>query len=411
MRKTILLIMFLFMIGSYSVFAGGFQVSLHGQKQIGMGSVGTSLVPDASCMFYNPGGLGFMKQKFSVSAGVSFLRSFAVFQKAGLSDYQATTENPLGTPFTFYLASKLNDKLSIGMAVNTPYGNKLKWKDEWAGRYLIRDISLAAIFFQPTVSYKICDRISIGAGFVLASGSVDLNKALPVTFQDGSDGSVNIKGNTMSYGFNAGILVRPIEKLSIGLDYRSKVEMSLSGADAKFTVPQSLSTNFPAENKVDVTLPCAANLDFGASYELNDNLTLGFSLNYVFWDIYDSLNFDFETNTSALADSRNPREYSNTLIIRAGGQYKINDKITVRAGGYYDPSPVNDEYFTPETPSLNITALSCGLSYSPMPKLTIDASFLYLMGQESEMTYSPDNFGGTYKTRFYIPGIGLSYNL
>ena len=43
--------------------AGGYQVGLHGQKQIGMGLVGTSLSFDASSMFYNPGGLSFMNTK------------------------------------------------------------------------------------------------------------------------------------------------------------------------------------------------------------------------------------------------------------------------------------------------------------------------------------------------------------
>jgi long-chain fatty acid transport protein len=398
------------MAGTLDSFSGGFQVSLHGQKQIGMGSVGTSLSSDASCMFYNPGGLGFMEHKFSIVGGVSLLRSFAVYQKAGFSNYQANTDNPMGTPLNFYAAAKFGKKLGVGIALNTPYGNRLKWGDQWAGRYLIQDISMAAFFIQPTVSYKINDMFSVGAGFVYALGSVDLNKAVPVTFQDGSDGHVNIKGNANSTGYNVGLMIHPMKKLSIGIDYRSEVEMKVSGADAKFTVPASLSTNFPAENKVDVTLPCPANLDFGASYDISDKLLVGFSLNYVFWEIYDSLIFDFETNTSSLLDSHNPREYSNALIIRVGGQYKINDKFTVRAGGYYDPTPVNKDYFNPETPSLDITALTCGLSYKPCPKLSIDAAFLYLMGKEMDMMYTPDNFGGKYKTRFYIPGIGFSYN-
>ena len=46
-----------------------------------------------------------------------------------------------------------------------------------------------------------------------------------------------------------------------------------------------------------------------------------------------------------------------------------------------------------------------------MERLTgLDASFLYLMGQKRNGTYTPDNFAGTYRTGFSIPGIGLSYN-
>jgi long-chain fatty acid transport protein len=99
------------------------------------------------------------------------------------------------------------------------------------------------------------------------------------------------------------------------------------------------------------------------------------------------------------------------MIYRIGGQYILNSKVTLRAGAYYDPSPCNPNYFTPETPSLNNTAVTCGLSYSPVKKVSIDLSFLYIQGTQKNLTFVPDNFSGTYKTRFFIPGIGVSINL
>jgi long-chain fatty acid transport protein len=319
------------------------------------------------------------------------------------------TENPWGTPFYFYGAARITDRLSAGLAINTPYGNSLSWGKEWDGRFLIQDLSLKAIFYQPTVSYKINDWLGIGAGFVYATGDFDLTKAIPVTGANG-DGSVNLNGSTSAMGFNAGVMLKPVEKLSIGIDYRSKINMEVSGADAKFTVPASLGGNFPADNKFSTTLPLPANLDLGISYDVSEKLMIGLSLNYVFWSVYDSLIFDFETNTAALPDSKNPRLYEDKLIVRVGGEYKINDKLAIRAGGYYDPSPVNEKYFSPETPSLNNLGLTAGLSFCPVEKLSIDLSFLYIMGMESDKQYTPDNFGGTYKSRVYIPGFGLTYN-
>jgi len=408
MRKlTMLAVVCTFLFSG--VYAGGYQVGLHGQKQIGMGLVGTSLTFDASSMFYNPGGLSFMKPSYSFALGVSPIRSFTVFRKNAPSDYTASTDNPLGTPFYFYGAAKINDRLSAGVAVNTPYGNSLSWGKDWDGRYLIQDLSLKAIFFQPTLSYKINDYIGIGAGFVFATGTFELSKALPVTGANG-DGSVSLNGSTSAMGFNAGVLLHPSDKLDIGIDYRSKITMDVTGADAKFTVPATLGGNFPADNKVSVALPLPSNLDFGASYKATDKLLLAISLNYVFWSVYDSLIFDFETNTPALPDSKNPRLYKNKMIFRIGGEYTVNDKLALRAGGYYDPSPVNDMYFSPETPSLNNIGLTAGLSFKPVEKLSIDLSFLYLMGMEADKNYTPDNFGGTYKSRIYIPGFGLTYN-
>ena len=408
MRRNIYMLV-LFALISWTATAGGYQVGLHGQKQIGMGLVGTSLAWDASCIFYNPGALSFTPQKFSFAAGVSPIRSITKFQKTWPSAYEATTDNKIGTPFYFYGAASINKFMNFGLAINTPYGNSLNWGKEWAGRYLITDLKLKAIFFQPTLSIKLNEFFGIGLGIVYATGDVELNKALPVSGANG-DGEVSISGKTHNWGFNAGIFVKPTAKLSVGIDYRSKIMMNVKGGDAKFVVPVSLSGNFPANDKVNTSLPLPGNLDFGMSYEFSDKLTLALSINNVLWDAYDSLSFDFETNTPALADSKGPRLYKNTVIYRLGAEYKTCSFFTLRVGGYYDPSPVNKMYFSPETPSLDNFALTAGFSIMPVKHLSIDMSFLYLMGKETAVTYAPDNFSGTYKSRTYIPGFGLTYN-
>ena len=412
MRRITVLLLFVCLAATTS-FGGGYQVGLHGIRNIGMGLIGTSLSYDASSLFYNPGGAAFVNEKWSFSAGVSLIMARGTFQAKDVN-YQATLKHELNTPFYFYAAFKPTKNLSVGIAVNTPYGNSLTWQDDagenWMGRYLIKDISFKAITYQPTISYKFKDIFGIGVGLVYATGTVDMNKAIALQNASG-DGSLHIKGSTSSFGFNAGIMVHPEKGWSIGLAYRSKIEMSVKGADATFTVPQSLSTNFP-NNKVDVMLPLPANLDLGISYEFGKRKQWMIGVNFceVFWSTYDSLIFDFETKTAAINRSATPSLYFDQLIERIGIQYKINDMVIVRAGGYYDPSPVSNGYLNPQTPSLTEIGLTCGLSVYPVKGLSIDASFLYLMGTKRDGTYKPDNFAGTYRTGFYIPGIGLSYS-
>ncbi len=387
--------------------AGGYQVSVHGQKQIGMGLIGTSLHMDASAAFFNPGGLAMMPQRLSILGGASGIFASTAFQQQQPSLYQAKTDNPTSTPFYFYAAARITDRLVGGIAVNTPYGSNLAWEEGWAGRFLIQDISMRAITLQPTLSYRLTDQVSVGGGLVYVMGSVDMNRALPVQGPDG-EGYVNISGNTTSFGFNAGIQYTG-SGLGIGLSYRSRIDMEMEDADALFTVPASLAALFPAVNKAATSLPLPANLDMGVSYQLSPALMLGMSLNYVFWEAYDQLSFDFEQNTPSLPDSENPREYSNTLIVRVGGEYQVNGRLTLRAGAYYDPSPANENYFSPETPSLNNLAFSAGFSFHPLPNLSIDTSLLMIAGLEKDMMYAPENFGGTYRSSILVPGVGVSY--
>lgn len=405
MRKFIFLLLFSW-ITAMAAFAGGYQVGLHSIRNIGMGLIGTSLTYDASSLFYNPGGASFVKDRFSFSGGVTYLMSYATFQ-ANNDAYQEHINNVVNYPFYLYAAYKPIKDLSVGIAVNTPYGLSMSWPDEWQGRYLIRNVKFNAITIQPTVSYKIKDIIGIGAGFVISYGNVTLNKAIPIPV-DSIDGSVNIKGSTTKYGFNAGVLIHPIKKLNIGIDYRSRIVMAVKDGDVKFTTPSNVANQFPY-NKVDVTLPLPANLDFGVSYEITDNLMIGLDLNYVFWSTYDSLVFNFKSDAANMTSST-PRLYKDRLIARLGAQWKINNLITVRAGGYYDPSPVPADYLDPMLPSSDETALTCGISLFPLKGFSVDVSFEYLMGSQRSGTYSPENFAGTYKTAFFMPGLGLTYN-
>jgi long-chain fatty acid transport protein len=186
------------------------------------------------------------------------------------------------------------------------------------------------------------------------------------------------------------------------------VVMEVEEGDAAFTVPAALSGNVPAENQFSAELPLPANLDFGLSYEISEKFLIAAEVNWVMWSTYESLDFEFSEN-GELLNSENPRNYKDSWITRLGGEYKVNDIFSVRAGVYYDPAPTNEEYFTPETVSLNTIAFTLGATITPVKGLDIELSYLELHGLESDMTYSPDNFAGTYKSATFIPGIGLHY--
>lgn len=406
MRKISLFILMMFLLSS-EVFSGGYQVRLQGHRQTAMGLVGTSIFGDASNLFYNPAGLSLMKNRYSFLAGGSGIFNNTAFRLEN-SIYTAETDNPMGTPFFVYGASMVTDKLGVGIGAYTPFGSSAKWGDDWIGAHLIQDISMRVIFIQPTISYKLSDMISIGAGFVFATGAVELNKAVPYNSAT-LMGQANLEGNTTSYGFNAGVMITPTDKWSIGVNYRSEVIMSMEGGDATFTIPTSVETIIPEENKFDADLPLPANLDIGIAYRFSEKFLFSAEVNYVFWDVYDSLKFEFEQQPELL-NSSNPREYSNTLIFRVGGEYTMNDMLTIRAGAYYDPTPTNEDYFNPETPSLNTYGLSFGLTFKPKENLGIDISYLHLETQKDTRSYIPENFTGEYKTRTMIPGIGISYH-
>jgi len=403
MRKIYLMGIWLTFSAMFA-YAGGYQVRLQGQKQTGMGLIGTPMNFGASSIFYNPGALSLMKQNNSFDIGVNLIKSNVLFQ-SNTSSYQAETDNPLGTPAYLYGAAKIGEKFAVGLGFYTPYGSTTQWDDNWAGKHLIQNISLKAYYIQPTISYKIMDNLSFGAGFVIVQGSVDLQKALPYS----ESSNVHLVGTDYSFGYNLGMYFQATSKLNIGIDYRSKITMNVEGGDATFTIPSSLESVVAKENKFSAELPLPANLDFGINYQINEKFSAAVELDYIFWGDYKELSFTFEENGDLL-DNTNPREYSNVLVPRVGLEYVFNPMFTFRVGGYYDKTPTNEEYFSPETVSLDTYAYTLGISIHPTAHLGIDLTYLGLNGKESVKSYSPDNFTGRYKTTASIFGFGINYN-
>ncbi|QNF31737.1 outer membrane protein transport protein [Adhaeribacter swui] len=394
-------------------YAGGFQVNLQGQKQIGMGHAGVGLARDQASIFFNPGALARIRQN-GVQVGVSPLIAKIAYQEPEPGNTTAKTDNPLGTPFQVYGSYGFaNDKARVGIGVYTPYGSTVNWGDTWQGRYGLNELTLRAIFIQPTFSYALTDKLSVGAGPIIALGHVNLQRSIPLQAANGQEGHVELDGNAVSYGFNAGIYFQATENLSVGLNYRSKVKMEVKDGDATFRVPSAapIASRFPAGTQFDATLPLPANITLGLGLRATDQLTLAADVQFVQWSAYKSLRFDYTQTVNGSNFSENARNYQDVFIYRLGGEYAVSDQFQVRAGAYLDQSPVKDGYLTPETPDANALGLSVGLSYQLTEKLGLDASFLYL--NRKKRTDAADLSGGvpgTFKSVGYIPGIAINYN-
>jgi long-chain fatty acid transport protein len=405
--KKILLLLMAFV--PFAGFAQGFQVNLEGQKQIGMGHTGTGLLLDGSSVFFNPGAVAKLSENY-VQAGVSPLWFKSGFVPTG-SDVQYNTANNVAPPFNVYAVwGPKAARWKVGLGVYTPYGGLTDWGNTWAGKYVLESLDLKTIFFQPTVSYKLSEVISIGAGFVYNHGSVNLKRALPLTGANGLQGDAELKGGGNGYGFNAGVFIDTKKGLTIGLTHRSKVVTKLNDGDAIFTVPTNLQANFPSPNTFKAELPLAATTSIGFGYTPSAKWLLALDANYVQWDVYKELAFDYGQNTATLADTRSPRNYKNAVSLRAGVQYQASNMFTVRAGGGYASTPVKDGYVTPEVPDANRQFYTAGLTYKASRHFDLDLSFEYEHLGARTQTNIETQLSGTFKSNVYIPGVALVYH-
>lgn len=432
--KKVIALACLSMLPMTYVAAEGYQVNLQSTKQAGMGHVGAAMKLGAESMHFNPAGLVFMNKSVDLSAGVSGVFANAKFTQG---DYTAKTDNKASTPMYVYAGFKVYDNLAVGVSLNNPYGSGINWGKDWKGAHLIQDISLKAFNLQPTVSWKIMDRLSVGAGLMMEFGNIELNRALIgpgelsastkvllsgrpelgamipdqikqliAKYDNLSAASVGLTGDAgLRMGFNVGAMFDVNEKITLGLSYRSKVTARVKEGDVSLTyaneaemkqlmavvgqfvpgagLPPLDQATFSAE------LPLPDNWNVGITYKPTNRWILSGEVQFVGWGAYKSLDVKFHPESElGKYNISAPKNYKNTRIYRLGAQFAATNRLDVRLGAYYDESPVKADYLNPETPSMNKLGLTTGLSFRPIKSFSIDFAFSYVTGFGRDGSYT-----------------------
>jgi len=407
------------LLASLTTFGAGYQLNLQGLRQLAMGGTGTAWPWDASTIFYNPGGLARLKSIQVYACGLFVMPATAYGNEMAGSSTRSKQQTFV--PFNAYIGGPIQEdsRFALGLGIYTSAGVGLSWDDNWMGKYIVQSISLEALSFQPTISYRISDFMSVGAGFVYTVGTFDYKNALPVESYYGSaytvEGEAHLHGNADGVGFNVGVQLKPSDNLQLGITYRSQVNLGLSGGAATFSVPTSLASSFP-NTTFDSQLPLPQVGSVGIGYRIDQRLTLQLDLNFTGWSTFDSLRINFGEHTSSLQDMHEPRHYRNTLTPRIGANYKVSKVVSLMAGGAYDPTPVVNNFVSPDLPDADRIVLTCGIAIKPLPRFTILAAFEgtdamkrtgnYIYNQNANVS----NFSGTYKTVAASTGIGVYYN-
>ncbi|MBQ4818644.1 outer membrane protein transport protein [Aquimarina sp. MMG016] len=417
MRKLLLLV--LFASTTMATYAGGYRVSVQGQRAMAMGHTGVAVVNSAELVFFNPAGLVYLENKLNISAGASGIFTDVIYQNEDLL-LSSETDNSVGTPLNLYGSYKVNDWMSIGLGVYTPYGSEVTWPTDWPGSHLVNNIDLAAIYIQPVLSFKLSDKFSIGGGPIYVTGSVNFNRNASRTLTDfeGNRSNITVDDTGVSnWGWSVGAMFNPTENFRLGFSYRSEIILEAEDGEAVFSnFPNSTSLPANGTTTFSAELPLPAELTLGLSYQFHKKWLFAFDYNRQFWDVYESLDIQFGNGSTSL----NPRDYKNSSVYRFGLQYQATEKIALRAGYYRDESPVQSGFFAPETPRNDSDGYSGGFSFAITSKLAIDASFFYLRFEEVDESYdfatdpatgARSSFGGTYKSSAFAPGLGLTYKL
>jgi long-chain fatty acid transport protein len=389
-----------------TIHAGGFQLNEHGARAMGMGGAFTAVADDPSAMYFNGAGLTQL-YGWNFMVGTSFIAPNSEFRGIypDITSYKTKAQ-------TFVIpngyATYSSGDWAVGLSFNVPFGLGTEWPANWPGRYLALKTDVRAYTITGEGAYKIMDNLSLSAGLEFSFATVTITENTPQAPFPG-DALISLDGKDNSaFGYNFGILYKPISKLSLGASFHSQIKYNFTGT-ATTTGASQLASNFPA-GAITAALTTPFNLTFGAAYEVIPELKVSADFQYVGWSSYDTLAIDF-ANVPRVAS---PRLYDNSYIVRLGGEYKLTSTLLIEAGIYYDHNPVKPQYLNPSLRDANRICPSIGVNYQVTSHFTAAASYLFIRSSELTVTNSQEGnppFNGTYNSYANIGSISLSYSL
>ncbi len=231
------------------------------------------------------------------------------------------------------------------------------------------------------------------------------------------DGEQKLTGDAWGYGYNIGVLFDATERLSIGLSYRSEIDLTFDDATARFHVPDPLAHIFPKTGaNGDLTLP--ASVTGGIAYSPIQDLTLEFDLTWTGWSSYDEVEIEFDTPVGSppTSISRQSKDWRNVFAYRFGAKYRIDEKNTLRIGFIYDENPVPQRTLDPQLPDADRLIYTAGYDLRASDRLTLGLAYNYIdgKGRTKSNGYPPElpeawRAEGLYEQEIHSVGVSLQY--
>lgn len=390
--------------------ASGFQLRENSVKNVGRANAGSAVAEnDASVVANNPAAMVNLDQT-TFQADVTVIDLNAEFSGGGTT--------ALGTPLTggnggdpgdaqavpaFAVVVPMNDTLeglTLGASVSAPFGLKTEYEPDWMGRYNAIESDVRVVDLTLSAALAVNERFSVGVGLIYEYADVTLSNAIDFGtalcagsgnvancfdpafpyHPQANDGALSTSGDDTSFGWIFGMQFKPTDRLSLGLSYRSEVDHDLEGT-ADFTLPASVAAYFDAVgitayNDPAVTAPLTnpSVTTLSVQYDVSDRFRLMADAQQTGWSSLAAVEIYRKDDGSLLGGE--DFSWSDTWLYSVGGEFDLNDAVTLRAGLGQDETPTNDRTRTPRLPDEDRWLYSVGLTWNVSPNLSFDASYM-----------------------------------
>jgi long-chain fatty acid transport protein len=439
-----------------------------GQGASGLGTAyagGAAQAEDSSTIFDNPAGIALLNDG-QLQADLTGIFPTVRFSNDG-SRYNIQGAPSNGTPIrggnggqagiaafspALFISQPLfrspqYGDLAVGVGVSVPFGLQTDYDPGWVGRYSALRSKLVTFDIQPTIAYRLWDRLSVGASVDIQYASARLTQAIdfglageqavnrftqelpgflaaqgvpaaaiPGTVAatqrayssanfvpGGRDAISEVTGNDWATGFTLGAIFeylkgnenRLLQDGRIGFSYRSSITHEILGNVQFRGVPvvtaPGAPVQFPAPNLFQETF-----FDQGTSAQLSLPDVYHFSIYQqllgqlalmgdIEWIRWSRLqSIVVKFDNPGTPSAPIQLNYGDSTRLAVGLEWFATKNFTWRCGFAYDRTPItNAKFRVAQLPDNDQYTVSLGFRWVPIPSVNIDVGYAHIFLPES----------------------------
>lgn len=386
---------------SASVSAAGFQLAEYSATGLGRAYAGEAAIADnAASQWRNPALLSQLEGT-QISAGGIYVDPNVDVDGTytGAGSVAASSDDYVDGAIipNLYLSHKVTSRWALGLAAGTNYGMNSDLGDDFLASSMGNTAEIITSELNLNLAYLVTDRISVGGGirYVMAEGS--FGSTLP-----GTDTIMGyVEGDTEEWGWQIGAIWNINNKNSIGLTYKSEIDLDLEGTAEHIMVAGGDT------GSLQLTLPATAEIAYALI--ANERLGLSASINWTDWSTFEELDARLDNYDLSIYKYEG---WDDSYRFSLGAEYQLSPKWLLRSGFAYDMSAVDDENRTATIPETSRYWMTFGAGFAPNDKLTVDAGLAYILSEDAELDDESalgDSYSAETSGSVIVAGIQASY--
>ncbi len=375
---------------AYAVGSSGFENASYSAKTLGQANATIARPQDPSTVLSNPAGI-IELDGIQSSVGLQNL-DFRIIHHNKVSGDENQNAGKLVLLPSFYLTANpgklLDDRFALGVGVNSPFGLSSKFPSIGMAHYTGYKNSLRMVATTIAGSARVTDWFDVGGGainyYIYDYGQIFNYPNAAIVGAGSRDGRALTDTSGGGWGWNFGILLKPLAHHKLAMSYRSRADVKVDGRvvidDLVLGGAQGYDTfpHFESGAHSDVPLPW--NLTLGYAYEPSKKWAVETDFGITGWNVFADQNFTFDRPNATLnALGTIPRDYGATFSFHSGGHYSLSKRTDLYGGfAFYEAaSPKNHvDNFLPDA---NRYAWTMGTSYNITDRTRIDFSYMFML--------------------------------